>query len=133
MIDRDKMLAIELLIDNKLNKTEIAKQCNRSRQWLYDNVLNDEICRAEVDKRLQQIQTHGINVIKSNLQKSIDNIIDLANNSDSEKIKADCNFYLIDRVLGKTTTKLDISTEDMKQAVNPKELDDDLNQFKLIE
>lgn len=133
MLDRDKILAIELLVDNKLNKTDIAKECKKSRQWLYESVINDVECRAEWDKRLQQIQTHGVNIIKSNLQKSIDNIIDLANNSESEKIKADCNFYLIDRVLGKTTTKLEVTAEDMKPSVSPKELDDDLNQFKLIE
>lgn len=112
MLNEKQLMAIGLLIDGKLNKVEIAKSCGKSRQWLYDQVINNVDSKAETDKQLQVIQTNGINIIKSNLQKSIDNIIALANNSDSEKIRADCNFYLIDRVLGKVTTKIEVTDTD---------------------
>ncbi len=38
-------------------------------------------------------------------------MVELANNAESEKIKADANQYLIDRVLGKTTAKIDLTAD----------------------
>jgi len=129
MIDNEKDMAIQLLIEGKLSKVAIAKKVGRSRQWLYESVINDTLCMAEVDRRLQIVQTQGMNTIKANLDSNIQNIIYLSKNADSEKIRADCSMYLIDRCLGKTTTHLEIKAEPVLDTVDKKELLEDFEQF----
>ncbi|WP_129599537.1 hypothetical protein [Anaerophilus nitritogenes] len=108
MIDEKKQMAINLLVEGTTSKTEIAKLCGRSRQWLYQQVLDDEECKAELDKRLRQIETFGMNTIKGGLQEKINNIVRLANRAESEKVRLEANTYLVDKVLGKNTTKLEV-------------------------
>jgi len=130
MMDEKKTLAITLLLEGKLTKVEIAKKCKMSRQWLYDAVLSNPECKAEVDRRLQEIQTDGINLIKCSVTRNIENIMQLANNSDSEKIRLDANTYLLDRVFGKTTTKLDIENVTDKEEVTQQQLNDEFDKYK---
>jgi hypothetical protein len=133
MLDDCQQKALTLLMEGKMTKTQIAKIVGKSRQWLYDNVVNDEEAKLEVDVRLQEIQIFGINSIKSNLKQSIANIITLANSSESEKIRMDANTYLVDRVLGRTTTKLEVENTTDKEEVSPEQLEDEFSQFKMIE
>ncbi len=130
MMDEKKTLAITLLLEGKLTKVEIAKKCKMSRQWLYDAVLSNPECKAEVDRRLQEIQTDGINLIKCSVTRNIENIMQLANNSDSEKIRLDANTYLLDRVFGKTTTKLDIENVSKQEEVTQQQLNDEFDKYK---
>lgn len=131
MLDENKVKAIELILENKLTKIEIAKVCKKSRAWLYDSVINNEECMAEVDRRLQQIQTFGIMVIKSSLQQSIDNIIELSKTGESEKIRLDASTYLIDRVYGKTTTKLEVTADATEPVVSKDEIEEEFVKFKV--
>jgi ABC-type antimicrobial peptide transport system permease subunit len=131
-INEKQSMAIDMLIEGTHNKTDIAKACGKSRQWLYDSVINDEICKAEADRRLHEISTDGINRIKSNLGNYINNIVALANNADSDKIKLDSNVYLINRVMGGITNKIDdISNKDDKDTVNSDQLENEFEKFKL--
>ena len=131
MLDENKVKAIELILENKLTKIEVAKAVKKSRTWLYDSVINDEECMAEMDKRLQQIQTFGIMVIKSSLQQSIDNIIELSKTGESEKIRLDASTYLIDRVYGKTTTKLEVSAEPVEPVISKGDIEEEFIKFKV--
>ena len=129
MMDNDKDMAITLLIEGKLSKVAIAKKCGRSRPWLYDNVINDSEMQAEVARRLQIIQTQGMNTIKSHVDRYIENITYLANNSKDEKIVLESNRYLLDHVIGKTTARLEITTDTVDNPVDKKELLEDFEQF----
>lgn len=117
MMNKEKLRAIDLLIEGTTTKTEIAKQCGRSRQWLYE-ILEREEVKAEIDRRLRQIKLYGENNLKATMQERINNIVKLANTADSEKVRLDSNIYLIDRVLGKTTTKVEDITEITKDTVD---------------
>jgi len=131
MLDEKKMMAIELLVKGELTKTEIAKRCGKSRQWLY-NAFDDKEFMAELDRRLHQIQTYGENRIKATLQDRINNIIYLAENAESEKVRLDASQYLLDRVLGKTTSKMEI-----KPLINQDEevidIDEELEEIEIDE
>lgn len=116
MLDNIKIQAINLLVDNKHNVTEIAEICSVSRQTIYNWLENKEF-KGSLDRRLQEIQNYGMNAIKANLFKNISNVQHLANKADSEKIRLDANMYLIDRILGKTTTKVDLEAETKQQSV----------------
>jgi len=110
MLDELRLKAIDLLIEGTTTKAEIAKQCGRSRTWLYD-IMDEKDVMVEVNRRLRQIQIFGENKLKATVQDRINNIIDLATNADSEKVRLEANVYLTNRVLGNTTTKIDITAE----------------------
>lgn len=115
LLDRRQRKAIALLIENQYKKTEIADMVGVSRQTIYDWMKNKEFA-AELDKTLQQIKIFGENSIKANLQQHINQIQKLAATAESEKTRLEAATYLVDRVLGKTTSKIDLTAE-AKQTV----------------
>lgn len=125
MLDETRLKAIDLLIAGTTTKVEIAKMCGMSRTWLYDIMDEPEVV-AEMNRRLQRIKTFGENQLKATLQDRINNIIALATNAESEKVRLDASIYLTNRVLGNTTTKLDISasTKQTEQVDFDAELDE---------
>ncbi len=102
--------AINLLVENQHTKTDIARMLGISRTTLYEWTKEEEF-KMELDECLRKIQTYGENQIKANLAKCIDNVVNLANHAESEKIRTENNHYLIDRVLGKTTAKIDLTAD----------------------
>lgn len=126
-------MAVDLLIEGKSSKTDIAKKVKRSRQWLYDSVINDGESKATMDARLQEIKNEGMNRIKANLGDIINNIIALANNADSDNIKLQANQYLLNRVVGGITTKLeDVTGKEEKDALTNEEIEGEFSKFKKI-
>jgi len=133
MLSEQQIMAIDMLIEGKVSKTDIAKKVKRSRQWLYDSVINDDESKATMDKRLQEIKNEGMNRIKSNLGDIINNIIALANNADSDNIKLQANQYLLNRVVGGITTKLeDVTGKEEKDALTNEEIEGEFSKFKRI-
>ncbi len=108
MLTKEKVQAITLLISGDNKKTDIAEMCGIHRTTLYDWMKDAEF-KAEWDRRLREIQAYGDSTIKANLAKSISNIVKIANDEvASDKTRLEANQYLIDRVLWKTTTKIDL-------------------------
>ncbi|WP_010249190.1 phBC6A51 family helix-turn-helix protein [Acetivibrio cellulolyticus] len=126
MLDERQLKAIALLIENNRKKTEIAEIVGVSRQCIYDWMKNTEFS-TELDSRLQEIKTYGENNIKANLYKYIQTVDVLASTAESEKIRLDAAQYLIDRVLGKTTSKLDITAE-AKQSISGSDILEDFEE-----
>jgi transposase-like protein len=107
MIHDKKMLAIELLADGELRKTEIAKKIGVSRQALY-HWLNDQEFVAELDRRLQQKKSLVQKRIDGKLDFVIEKLYELANDSSNKRVQAQVLQYLADRALGKPTSKHEI-------------------------
>lgn len=128
MLDEKKIRAIDYLVEAKHTKVEIAQLVGVSRRSLYDWLDNEEF-RKEWDKRLQEIQTHGMSTLKATLGQNIANIILLATRAESEKVRLDANQYLIDRVLGKTTTKIDLEAcaKESEKGIDDDLIDAELN------
>lgn len=109
ILDEVKIECINLLSEG-INISEVARRIGKSRQAIY-LWLADENFKAELDRTLQQIKTEGQQKIIAGLGKYISNIEYIANNSKSEKVKLDANAYLVDRVLGRPTSKVDMSND----------------------
>jgi hypothetical protein len=132
MINEKQSMAIDLLIEGIHNKIDIAKSCGKSRTWLYDSVINNDECKAEMNNRLQEIKNDGLCRIKSNLGSYINNIIMIANSAESDKIKLDANEYLINRVMGGITTKVeDVSNKKDNDNIDTNKLQNEFDKFKL--
>lgn len=105
MLDEIKEKAITYLIKGE-GVTDVAKLIGKSRQTIYDWLDNDEF-KAELDRRRQEIITKGNAILLAELNSSVERIKKIAVKSTSEKVRLDANTYLIDRVLGRTTTKVE--------------------------
>ncbi|MDX8367846.1 phBC6A51 family helix-turn-helix protein [Cytobacillus sp. IB215665] len=122
MLDERKILAINLLVDGGLQKTEIAKQIGVSRQTLYDWMGNDKEFIAELNRRLQGYKILCEKAIDSRLENALKELWTLQQKTNNSKVKADVLKYFVDRALGKPTTKHEIEAS----TVAPKTTDGDV-------
>ncbi|MGL5440810.1 MAG: helix-turn-helix domain-containing protein [Filifactoraceae bacterium] len=95
---------IELYIEGH-KISDIAEKIGVSRQACYQYLDNEKI-KTEVDTRLAEIKKQADTRIKHKLDIYISELEKIALTSDSEKIKSDNLQYLIDRVLGRATSKV---------------------------
>lgn len=110
ILNDKKLMAVQLLVDGELNKTDIAKRCEISRQSLYDWLDNEEF-KKELDRRIQQRKGLVEKIIDSKLEGAVDQLFRLADTTENARVKAQILQYIIDRGLGKPTTKLDVAAE----------------------
>ena len=93
-----------------MKPTDIAKVVGISRATFYDWLKKEEFA-SEVDRYIQEIKTSA----EKNMSAKVDNYIraleEIAFTGRSEKNRADALTYLLDRVLGRATTKVQDITE----------------------
>lgn len=133
MLTEQQIETIDYLVLGTLTNKEIADKVGISDRVIYKWKKNDEFME-NLNKRSHDFQTgiieeaHGILVSK--LGQSIKNVIDIANDkNESSKVRLDANFYIINRILGNTTTKIEQSingNEDKEGNIN---IDDMINQL----
>jgi transposase-like protein len=102
--------AIELLTTTDLTYTEVAERLGVHRNTLF-RWREQEIFRRELERVLQmrvKFLDDRIRMEQENLFQKALNLIDRA---ESEHVKADLIKYLMDRGLGKASTKVDITVE----------------------
>lgn len=116
MLDDRKERAISLLIQGE-QITNIAKSMGLSRTTIYNWMMDDEF-RNELGKREQEIKTQGNRMILNKLNSCIDELLSIALSGDSEKVRSDTAQYLVDRVLGKPTSKIEQSAEQNENNVS---------------
>lgn len=92
--------------------TVIAKKIGVTRQSCYNWLNNDEV-KSEIDRCLAEIKTQAGKKMSSKLDSYIDELERIAFKGKSEKVRASSLQYLVDRVLGKSTTKAEgVSNDD---------------------
>jgi predicted DNA-binding protein YlxM (UPF0122 family) len=111
MLDDRKILAIELLVDGELPKTEIAKRVGCSRQAIYEWLEKNEEFKAELDARLHHRKVSVQKRIDSKLDFVVDKLYELAADSSNKRVQAQVLQYLADRSLGKPTSKHEVTAE----------------------
>lgn len=114
---------IELSVTG-MKPTEMAKEIGVSRQMIYKYMNNEEI-KSEVDRRIAEIKLQANKNLGTKINRYIDELEHIAFTSESEKIKSDALQYLIDRVLGKSTTKIESNASD-KEVGSPVDLDGEM-------
>lgn len=130
MLTNQQIECIENLVVGTMTNKEIAKKIGCTERVIYKWKLNEEF-KAEWKKRSLAFETGIIqeahNLLTSKLGVAINNIIEIANDkNESAKTRLDANEYLINRILGNTTTKIEQTIEDKKEDDNI-DIDDLIN------
>lgn len=128
IIDDTKIMAIELMASG-VSITETAKKINKSRQAIYD-WLKDSEFKAKLDERLRECKLQAEKMINSKLPEAVNKLWYLAQTAESEKVRADLLMYLVDRQLGKPTSKMDILVEANNNTVDEQDLLEDINEVE---
>jgi len=115
MLDERKERCITYILEG-LTYTAIADLISCSRQSIYEWLKNDDFA-AELNRRRQEIVVSGNNMILNKLSKYVDGVDAIALDSESDKSRFDALTYMIDRVLGRTTTKVETTTPVDKENV----------------
>lgn len=132
-LDERQMKAMDLLLSGE-TITDTAKTVGVERKTIYRWKEREE-WSVEWDKRIQKIKTEGNNRITNNLDKYVTELEKIAMTGRSEKNRVDALQYLINRVLGTPTNKLqDISNDkDKDNGVDTEQMDKEFKKFKLID
>lgn len=109
MLHEKQKSAIELLLEGK-NKSEVCKEINLSRRTLY-NWLDDLEFKSELERLEASKKKEAQTTINSHVIKYISELEKIAFNSKSDKLRSEALMYLIDRTLGKPTSKTENITE----------------------
>lgn len=132
-LDKRQMKAMDLLLSGE-TITDTAKIVGVERKTIY-RWKEREDWNVEWNKRIREIKTEGNNRITNNLSKYVTELEKIAMTGNSEKNKVDALQYLINRILGSPTNKMeDISNDkDNEEKVDTNELEKEFNKFKVID
>lgn len=108
--------AIELLVKGE-NITNVAKIVGVDRTSIY-NWFKDKEFKATLNEYQQSIKTEGENIIKGKLTTYISELERIALTGKSEKNKLDALEYLVNRVMGTPTNKVEQTVETKEEESN---------------
>ena len=108
MLDEKQLKCIELLMRG-IPITEISKELKVSRQTIY-NWKETEEFKAELDRVGQELLSSAIYKLKRAAPVAADKLIDLLTKGKYEKTKLSAAIDILDRNLGKATTKIETTT-----------------------
>lgn len=133
MLNEKQVEVLQLHVEGE-NITNISKITGVTRQSIY-NWMKDAEFKEELDKALDRAKSDANYKITSKLTNYIDELSRLALTAKSEKIRSDTLMYLVDRVLGKSTTKIEnmVDNNSNKENKSDKELSwNDLKEENLL-
>ena len=109
MLTAQKMQYIELRLSQPtLSNQEIAEIIGVTRQATW-NWSKDAEVKAELDRRLQAGTQNAILHLRTQTNKLVNEMLDLALNPNTEqRTRNSALQYLLDRVIGKATDRIDI-------------------------
>ncbi|MDF1496328.1 helix-turn-helix domain-containing protein [Caproiciproducens sp. CPB-2] len=110
MLSDKKQKLVDLLIEGKSTKTDIAKLLDVSRTCIYD-YLDDPEVQAELNTRLTAIRDQSQKKFVAQLDPVIDELYKIALTATDTRSRKDACIYLINRVLGTPTNNSNITDE----------------------
>lgn len=126
-LDKDRM--IDMLLSG-INIAEIARKLNVSRQTIYAWKKEKEV-EAELEKRREQLKKSAQDKITNDICTYVDNMKELACNSNDIRVKFQANKYLIDQCLGTpSTAREEIKIDNTKGSTDPNKLKQEIEDIK---
>lgn len=120
MLDGRKMKLIEAKLQYPTAKnTELAKLVGVSRQSVWEWLTKDSEVKAELDRRLRAINQSADLHLRSQTDKLMAAMLDLALDSNTEaRTRNSAMQYLIDRSMGKATEQINIDLQESTDSAN---------------
>jgi hypothetical protein len=131
LLDERKERAITALMIGE-GPTEAAKKASVTRGTIYDWMKNDEF-KAELESRRKEIVSAGNAYVIATTQSHLEVLHEMALSKTDKRTAAQCAMYLVDRAMGKTTTKFALDTVIDKGNVSLDMLDAEMNEIDLLE
>ena len=124
---------IDMLIVSNLSKEAIAKTVGVSAKSVYNWLNKNDEFKAELQRRTDVFNdtriTDAKNKLAIHLENAINNIVEMAEDKSNPK-RFECNKYLIDRVLGNTTTKIESNNKIVEEDDKIPDIDSILDDLK---
>lgn len=120
MLSEQQKEAIELLVNTDMKYGQIADKVGCHRNTLLQWRNSDEF-KNEMDLVVQTRCKFLEDKIKLGTENLFDKMLVLIDKADSEHVKADLMKYLMDRALGKASSKLDVTIEPKTNELKDKE------------
>lgn len=131
MITKEQSEMIDYLIEGK-SISEIAKVLNKARTTIYAWLKLDQV-NEELEDRKRELTRVARDKINSSVDMCINNLLELANFSNDQRVKMQANKYLLDRALGTPTiAKEEENDSGNKDYKNKNDLKDDLEKIKKL-
>lgn len=129
-LDDRQLEAIELLSKGE-TVSNTAKIVGVNRKTIAAWKKQDKFM-AELDKCVALLKKIGRDKIIQNVEQSIENIIDLANNSSDPRVKLQANKYLVDQGIGTPSSpSKDVDNDiDGTKKIDPNTLKTELEEIK---
>lgn len=108
LLPKNQEAAAQLLAHGGIEKQEIAKQLQISRQTLWNWENKDEKFKNRVDFLKREFESFGVELINSKFIQAVNGYWDLIRQTENDRVAADGYRYFIDRKLGKPTSKHEI-------------------------
>lgn len=135
MLTEQQKECIELLCTKNMEIQEIAKRIGCDRRTIHRWRTANEEFKRELDKQSHLFESGLINeaqsLFKRMLNKAVRNIAEIADDkTEKAETRLKANQYLVDRVLGNTTTKIEQSSDDKTNDKAPVDIDKTLENIK---
>jgi len=127
-IDAQKQLAIDLLLLGE-SKTNIALKVGCQRPTLY-SWMKDPDFKATMEAQRKDIISQADYYITSKTKTYIDKLDDIAMNGKDQKLQAQACMYLLDRVLGKASTKVESKSTEEEKSPEKQDLENEFARFR---
>jgi hypothetical protein len=109
MLDERKERAITALMIGE-GPTIASKKAGVSRGTIYDWMKNDDF-RNELEIRRKEIVSAGNAYVIANTQSHLEALHEMAIDKKDKRTAAQCAMYLVDRAMGKTSTKIAVDND----------------------
>ena len=126
-IDAQKQLAIDMLLMGE-KKVDIALKVGCKRPTLYEWMKNPEF-KAQMEAQRKDILSQADHYITSKIKTYIDKLDAIATGKD-QRMAAQACIYLLDRVLGKASAKVDVRSADEEKSPETDDLKNEFAKFR---
>lgn len=130
-ITQEQYEMIDLVLDGK-TIAAISRILNKSRPTIYNWLTFEEI-KNEIQFRKSERRKSAKDRISSQVDQSITNIVDIANNCTDPRVKLQANKYLVDQCLGVPgTTREETETKETNDIADINSLLAELDEIKKL-
>ena len=135
MLTEQQKECIEQLVVGTKTIQQIADEIGCTRRVISKWKNHNEEFMRELDKRSHLFESGLIDeaqsLLKRTLGQAVENIVKIANDSkEKAETRLKANQYLVDRVLGNTTTKIEQTNNDKAKDKEPIDIDKVLENIK---